>query len=1135
MPDSPIKHPDKDQLVAFGLGKLDSDEAEKIADHLDSCHDCSETIVNLQDDTFVSLVRRAPSPNDSRDGEQLASNAHERAVDVTVDSSSGATEDTSGSTELPSELRNHPRYEILELIGRGGMGDVYKAQHKVMNRVVALKVIKPELVRNEAAVARFQREVQAAAQLHHGKIVTAHDAEQAGNLHYLVMEFVDGVNLDEVVRDRGALPVAEACNYVQQAAEGLQHAHEHGMVHRDIKPHNLMLSPNGQVRILDFGLAGFATESALIDADSPDAGDDATTLPHLTTMGSVMGTPDYIAPEQARDAHSADIRADIYSLGCTLYYLLTGEPPHKSDSVVEKLKAHAEQEPEAIESIRVDVPDDLAQVVRRMMAKDPSERFQTPEEVADALAPFVDQHRTDGGDAKNGQSSVGAATGPLRFAYRVLIVAGWLSIAAAILAVGNRGWITFQYPEWCAPWLTIGSMLSLPIGLMMLCAAAELRKLRRWPFVVCITSLGLLPLNPTSVAMLPLMLWLLRFLRRIDVRSNFESDAPPVVFAERGRTGRHICVATSTLMGATLLGFIIHFGTNSGQLIIEVDDPDLTVKISRSGRTMRLLEHGDTRITFLPSGNYKITIPGDDTGVEVSPNQVEITRGMHRFVTIRSLNTKGDRKRLQGAWIAESGINNGKPIPADQIGIQRAVFAGSKLSVEMPRGLKGEGHYQLVESTNPKQIGIFVSGENKGARGVYKLEGDKLTLCADLEPGGDLPKDFAAPAGSTFDLIVLRRQVQSSDPSDRTDQELIQGKWKRVALTDNGEEPSLEDRTERFMTFTGDEFTGPQQHQPKPGKFSLDPTASPKQIDLHFPSGPNSYIHIRGIYRLEGDRLTIFQATDWTASKRPTSFEPKLGDKRSLLVFERVRVSDRELLQGAWTATALELAGQKAPQSAFEGKRMMFSGDLVSRFGKVNQIRQFRLNPTTNPKQIDIGASVEGEFSQCIYELDGHKLRLCLPQKTEYPRPTEFDTEGTLNLCVTLQRAELTEVDKLQGTWKAVALEADGQDAPEPAYMDKYMVIRGERISAVGKLGEVEPFLDTRDFRIDPTASPNALDISNTGDGKFAEFSQSIYELNGDTLRICFSQQSDAPRPKSFDTTGTRYFCFTLKRVELAD
>jgi hypothetical protein len=173
---------------------------------------------------------------ESREGETEATIG---VADATPAGSSRQFPAAAHPAKLPQALADHPRYRIVELLGRGGMGDVFKAQHKLMNRLVALKVIKPELVRNEAAVRRFQREVQAAARLHHANIVTAFDAEQAGDLHFLVMEYVDGVNLDEVMRERGQLPVADACDYILQAATGLQHAHELGMVHRDIKPHNL--------------------------------------------------------------------------------------------------------------------------------------------------------------------------------------------------------------------------------------------------------------------------------------------------------------------------------------------------------------------------------------------------------------------------------------------------------------------------------------------------------------------------------------------------------------------------------------------------------------------------------------------------------------------------------------------------------------------------------------------------------------------------------------------------------------------------------------------------------------------------------------------------------------------------------
>lgn len=369
MSPQPGSHPDPQQLSDFELGKLPTEDTARIAAHLDQCAACSATLRELS----KGLI---PQP----DGKAESPRAHETpAVDeATVDAAtlllpaSGATGPASAPTDaLPDELLNHPRYQIVEQIGRGGMGDVYRAQHRLMNRTVALKLINSRLVQNPQAIERFRREVQTAAQLNHPNIVTAYDAEQAGDVHFLVMEFVDGVDLASVVKEHGPLPIDEACEYICQAAEGLQHAYESGMVHRDIKPHNLMavrrssrapssgadvaaasstvepenpaadITTQSAIKILDFGLAGFATEAAL-DAASVTGtppGDGPVPL-HLTTIGSVMGTPDYIAPEQARDAHAADIRADIYSLGCTLCFLLTGKPPFTGDSVLEKLKAH---------------------------------------------------------------------------------------------------------------------------------------------------------------------------------------------------------------------------------------------------------------------------------------------------------------------------------------------------------------------------------------------------------------------------------------------------------------------------------------------------------------------------------------------------------------------------------------------------------------------------------------------------------------------------------------------------------------------------------------------------------------------------------------------------------------------------
>jgi eukaryotic-like serine/threonine-protein kinase len=252
------------------------------------------------------------------------------------------------------------------------MGSVYQAEHRLMNRPVALKVIDRHLVQTPGLVERFHREVRAAAKLAHPNIVTAYDAEQAGDLHFLVMELVQGEDLAETVRRRGPLPVEEACDYIKQTAKGLEHAHECGMVHRDIKPQNLMLTPAGQVKILDFGLAQFATEI------SETSG--------LTRVGSIMGTPDYMAPEQARDAHSADIRADIYSLGCTLHCLLSGRAPFHAGTAVEKIISHVQSELPPLAGLRDDIPSELAAVLRKMTAKSPADRYQTPAEVVEALS-----------------------------------------------------------------------------------------------------------------------------------------------------------------------------------------------------------------------------------------------------------------------------------------------------------------------------------------------------------------------------------------------------------------------------------------------------------------------------------------------------------------------------------------------------------------------------------------------------------------------------------------------------------------------------------------------------------------------------------------------------------------------------
>jgi serine/threonine protein kinase len=262
-------------------------------------------------------------------------------------------------------------YLVLERLGEGGMGQVFKARHQGLGRVVALKLIHKERLGNPQAVKRFQREMQVAGKLNHPNIVLGYDADQIGNTHFFTMEFVEGTDLNKLVKEKGRLPVQEACDYIRQAALGLQHAHERGLVHRDIKPHNLLLAKNGTVKILDMGLARM------------QADEDTSTL---TKEGSVVGTLDYVSPEQAMNSHKVDIRADLYSLGCTFYFLLTGQVPFPGGTAMEKLSNHAFHIPTPVEQLRPDIPPGVAAIVRKLMSKKPEERFQTPAELAVVLA-----------------------------------------------------------------------------------------------------------------------------------------------------------------------------------------------------------------------------------------------------------------------------------------------------------------------------------------------------------------------------------------------------------------------------------------------------------------------------------------------------------------------------------------------------------------------------------------------------------------------------------------------------------------------------------------------------------------------------------------------------------------------------
>jgi eukaryotic-like serine/threonine-protein kinase len=269
-------------------------------------------------------------------------------------------------------------YVLLDVLGQGGMARVFKARHRRLNRLCALKVILPGRLQEPSQLARFHREAAAAALLDHPNIVRVYDAGECRGVPYLALEFIDGTDLARAIQRAAPLPAAAVCEWVREAALGLQHAHDHGLVHRDLKPSNLMLTRAGVVKILDLGLVQLAP--VIPGGAVPDK---------LTTSGSFLGTAAYLAPEQALDPKGVDIRADLYSLGCTLFHLLTGQVPFPGDNLAATLLAHQQTVPPWVAVLRPDLPPDLSALVYRLLAKNPADRYQTPDQLARALTPFA--------------------------------------------------------------------------------------------------------------------------------------------------------------------------------------------------------------------------------------------------------------------------------------------------------------------------------------------------------------------------------------------------------------------------------------------------------------------------------------------------------------------------------------------------------------------------------------------------------------------------------------------------------------------------------------------------------------------------------------------------------------------------
>jgi WD40 repeat protein/tRNA A-37 threonylcarbamoyl transferase component Bud32 len=633
MTDIKVDHPPGDRLAAYAQGRCDEPEMDEIEQHLCTCNSCCRLIRDQPDDSLVARLRArsvATVAPPATGGEA----ATEPLPGFQVPSSfvvgpatnpalhdqptiTGPSPDLPGLAGIPKELHDHPRYRVVAALGAGGMGTVYRAEHRLMDRPVALKVIRNDLLSNQALVERFRREVKAAACLaSHPNVVAAYDAEQAGETHMLVMEFIEGSDLARLVDRCGPLPVGEACEYARQAALGLQHAFEGGMVHRDIKPQNLMRTTRGQVKILDFGLARFVSE-----VGSHAEG---------TAEGMVLGSADYIAPEQINGPHAADIRADIYSLGCTLYFLLAGHPPFSEGNLIQKLMAHREKTARPLSEIRADVPPELARTVERMMDKDPARRFQAPDEMARVLAPFA--------DARAAATSLDA---PATAGARILAeTPPWL--ASTVGAPEPSKQATRPGPRPWRPWVRIAAAL----------------------------------------AILPIV--------------------------------------------AGLLALITYrIQTQTGELVIESDDPSIEVVVKQGGQKVTIVDPKTKDRIELKAGRYELQLAGG-AGLKLSTDSFTLKRGDKTVVTVRrAAPTPVSRPLGPEPLLVEIALFRGHTEPIDGLAVSldgRRLLSGSnddslilwdRETAQPIRRFEGHPGDVMAVAISPDGRRALSGGENK--------------------------------------------------------------------------------------------------------------------------------------------------------------------------------------------------------------------------------------------------------------------------------------------------------------------------------------------------------------------------------------------------------------------------------------
>jgi serine/threonine protein kinase len=744
---------DRETLLAYIGGQLGDEESERLAELIDSDPEAQALLetLDIPDDTLAAnLQANKGLQGDEGQGDEPLE--HESDLDAVLDRLGAAG--GSNPNYLPKGTMLG-EYELTGRLGRGGMGTVYRARHTKLGREVALKVISEHRINDPGTLARFAREMQAIGRLEHPAIVRAFDAREIDSRPVLVMELIDGIDLSRLVRRHGPVRLADACEMIRQAAIGLQYAHEHSLVHRDIKPSNLMLQRDGTVKILDLGLARadiefFDNENSLADPD-------------LTGTHVALGTADYIAPEQADDPTRVDIRADIYSIGCTLFKLLTGRAPFAMENTLDKLAAHSERPIPEIQGI----PEQVMEIIYQMTAKSLSHRFAQPNDVIEAIKPFCEGH-----DLVTLLENAEKMTGPPAIALHPATVGGggfrrFLRTACAAFFFGGFG-------------LLFGILITIERNdekiTLQIPDKTDTQK---------ISSTATTPVPAKTMARLTFN----DELSQLDLGGEFLSDkAKAMIYKSR-------CEALDNNL-ATRLGVLakeakkqkdknVPYEGSATQLILETNQKIRIVQLHISAveeyldklnkKTKQKLNQSTYPSDWKPTQNRPwvqnhgtYTIQPQQPKPSIYPSRPSQRTAPKSEKKPSAVIPKEQDKALLGRWhfIEHRGELSLLGLQGNPENIRNIIFHKDRpFSTQTTSGKAEIWDWNTVAKASPKKIVMHITSFNRGTiktnlQGIYKIDGDRLTVR--LKKETDKQKiDFDKPLG---DGILEMTLYRNTDP-----------------------------------------------------------------------------------------------------------------------------------------------------------------------------------------------------------------------------------------------------------------------------------------------------------------------------------------------------------------------------------